>query len=368
MELFSWKRAVVKVGSALIAPEGKAVTAQYLLSIARFITTCREQGKEVIVVSSGSVAAGRQHIDIGDNYPSITSKQAMAAVGQTMMMANWTRFFDFPCAQILITHGDLKDRRRYVNIKNTVRELLANHVLPIVNENDSVATEELKVGDNDNMAALVALVTEADALFICSDINGLYDADPKSNPNAQLIPTIDSVTPEIYKLAGGTTNKIATGGMVTKIQAAEKATTNGINTVIINGQKGNVFDALINNELHGTWFKAQNAQTSAKKHWLKHTLKASGRIYVDEGAVNAIKHTGASLLSSGIVNVSGAVEKGEAVDVYCLSSNQLLAKGISQYSSAELNQIKGQQSNQIASILGYCPSDEVINRDDLVIF
>ncbi|WP_199610426.1 glutamate 5-kinase [Flocculibacter collagenilyticus] len=364
MELCNWQRAVIKIGSALIAPDGKSVSAKYLLPIARFITDSRDQGKEVILVSSGSVAAGRQHIATGGHPPSLTSKQAMAAVGQTMMMANWTRFFDFPCAQILITHGDLRDRRRYVNIKNTLRELLTNNILPIVNENDSVATEELKVGDNDNLAALVALVSEADALFICSDIDGVYNADPRQDKNAQLIPVINEVTADIHQLAGGTTNKLATGGMKTKIQAAEKATTNGINTMIVNGENGYVFDQLSQNKLIGTWFKAQTPKQSAKKHWLKHTLKATGKIHIDDGASKALLNKGASLLCSGIVACEGNIEKGDAVDI--VSGNNI-GRGISQFSASEINKILGKQSQDIATYLGYCSAGVVVHRDDLVL-
>ena len=245
MNLNHWQRIVIKIGSALIAPDGNAVSGQYLLAIAHFITECRKQGKQVVLVSSGSVAAGRQSIQSGDNRPTIAQKQAMAAVGQMKMMANWQRFFDFPCAQVLLTHGDLRDRRRYVNIKNTVRELLANDILPVVNENDTVATEELKVGDNDNMAALVSLVCEADALLICSDIDGLFNKDPKKHSDAQLLPVVESIDESIYALAGGTTNKLATGGMLTKIQAADKATHQGIDTLIVNGFKRESFDALL---------------------------------------------------------------------------------------------------------------------------
>lgn len=365
MGLFSWHRAVIKVGSALIAPEGKDCSGQFLLPIARYISECRQQGKEVVIVSSGSVAAGRGLISHGE-VPSIAEKQAMAAVGQTRMMANWARFFDFPCAQILITHDDLADRRRYVNIKNTIRELLNNGILPIVNENDSVATQELKVGDNDNLAAMVSQVSDADLLMICSDIDGLYTADPRSNPDAQLLNTVDLVDSHIYSLAGGTSNKIATGGMRTKIEAAEKATFNGVHTLIVNGRKGLVFDKLLQGEQQGTWFKRQASPKKARKHWLQYTLKSQGQIILDAGAEKAVLNKGASLLSIGITQIEGDFQKGDAVNLFN-TSGQLIAKGISQYSSIELSKIKGKQSQQIVDILGYCPSDVIIHRDDLVI-
>lgn len=367
MNLTRWDRIVIKIGSALIAPDGEAVSGRYLLAIADFITEWRNNGKEIILVSSGSVAAGRHALGNG-NKPTITEKQAMAAVGQMKMMANWQRFFDFPCAQILLTHDDLRDRRRYVNIKNTIRELLANHILPIVNENDTVATAELKVGDNDNLGALVALVAEADALVICSDIDGLFDKDPKKHPDARLIPEVTKIDPAIYALAGGTSNKMATGGMLTKIQAAENATRHGIDTLIINGFKRQSFAALNKNESIGTIFKATETKTKAKKHWLRYTLKAKGQVIIDQGAVNALKEQGASLLSSGIIAIKHHWLKGEAVDVVSQQNRQIIARGIVQYDAQDLERIKGCRSNQIAAILGYCPSDEVIHRDDMALF
>ena len=368
MNIKKWDRIVIKIGSALIAPNDQAVSGQYLLAIAHFITECRNNGQQVILVSSGSVAAGRQAIQSGDTKPTIAQKQAMAAVGQMKMIANWQRFFDFSCAQVLLTHDDLRDRRRYVNIKNTIRELLANDILPIVNENDTVATQELKVGDNDNLGALVALVSEADGLIICSDIDGLYNKDPKKHQDAELIPVIEQIDDSIYSLAGGTSNKLATGGMLTKIQAAEKATSQGINTLIINGFKRQSFDALLQHQSVGSLFKATNGKVKAKKHWLRHTLKAQGQIFIDQGAVNALKNKGASLLSSGVSSISGEWKKGDAVDVLEKNSQQIIARGICQYDAVELNKIKGSKSQEIAKILGYSPSDEVINRDDLALF
>jgi len=363
----NFNRAVIKVGSALVAPEGKGCSGKYLLAIARFITECHQQGKEVIIVSSGSVAAGRQLIQHGSPIPSIPTKQAMASVGQMQMMANWQRFFDVPCSQLLITHGDLKDRQRYINIKNTLRILLANQVIPIVNENDTVATDELKVGDNDNLAALVALVCEADSLFILSDVDGVYDQDPRFNENATLIPEIEEITDDVYAMAGTTNNPIATGGMKTKIQAAEKAVENGIETYILNGSKTGIFDQLIKGENPGTRFIANQAAVKARKHWLKHTLKSNGYVGLDTGAVSAVINKGASLLPSGIKAIEGNFAAGDSVDILDAQSNRLIAKGICQYSHRDLVKIKGCKSEDIINRLGYCPSKVVIHRDDMVI-
>jgi glutamate 5-kinase len=363
----NFNRAVIKVGSALISPENKGCSGKYLLAIARFINACHQADKEIILVSSGSVAAGRKLIKHGSPIPSIATKQAMASVGQMKMMANWQRFFDVPCSQLLITHGDLKDRQRYINIKNTLRILLANGVIPIVNENDTVATDELKVGDNDNLAALVALVSEADCLFILSDIDGVYDQDPRKNPDAILIPEINEITPEIYAMAGTTNNVIATGGMKTKIQAAEKAVENGIETYILNGSDSNVFERLLKGENPGTRFSPKQTATKARKHWLKHTLKSSGKIQLDAGAVDALINKGASLLPSGVNQVSGDFIAGESVDIIDADSQNIIAKGICQYNKQDLLRIMGRNSDEISKLLGFCPSKVIIHRDDMVI-
>ena len=363
----NFQRVVIKVGSALVAPDKQGCSGQYLLSIARFITQCQQAGKEVILVSSGSVAAGRALIRHGSPNPSIPTKQAMAAVGQMKMMANWQRFFDVPCSQLLITHGDLKDRQRYINIKNTIRILLANGVIPIVNENDTVATDELKVGDNDNLAAQVALVSEADCLLILSDVDGLYRENPKDNPDAEKLADVAQITSTIYQMASGTSNHIATGGMQTKIQAAEKATENGIATYILSGEDAQALEQFAQGINVGTHFHAQQAPFKAKKHWLKHTLKSTGHVLLDAGAIKAVTQKGASLLPSGIASIEGSFAAGDSIDIIDVASKSIVAKGISQYSHRDLAKIVGQNSNQIATILGYCPSKVAVHRDDMVI-
>lgn len=364
MQQFEWQRAVIKVGSALIAPDGHSCSGRYLLAIARFITASREQGKEVVLVSSGSVAAGRNNFKI-QHQPSIAEKQAMAAIGQTQMMANWSRFFDFPCAQLLLTYDDLHNRTRYVNIKNTLRELIRNHALPIINENDTVAVNELKVGDNDNLAAYAALVSQADTLIICSDIDGLYDADPRKQNDANLIPLVGEITPEIYALAGGAGSAVGTGGMQTKLQAADKCTRSGIQTLIVNGHKGEVFDQLLEGQIQGTLFLPVKSRENARGQWLKHTLKSSGRILVDDGAKNALIERGASLLPSGVKEVSGGFKSGEAVQIEF--KNKVIAKGLALYSATDLNAIKGLQSDKIESVLGFSLGEAVVHRDDMVL-
>ncbi|WP_369742550.1 glutamate 5-kinase [Pseudidiomarina sp. PP-1MA] len=366
MKMPSWQRAVLKVGSALIAPDDTGTSSKYLLAIARFIIECRERGQEIVLVSSGSAAAGRKHISYdGDSIP-VTIKKAMAAVGQSDMMANWSRFFDFPCAQVLMTHGDLRDRARYVSVRNTLKTLLEHDVLPVVNENDALATDEMKVGDNDNLAAMVATLVDADALFICSDIDGLFDADPRVKPDAKKIDVVNEITEEIFALAGGTTNKIATGGMRTKIEAAEKATSHGIDTYIVNGRKGATFEQLLRGDNPGTLFKRQQDPMSNKKHWLRHTLIAQGELVVDEATANALTN-GAALTTMGIIDIQGDFNRGDAVVIRNGGNAEAVAKGICQYSSHELLHLKGQEISDIAETYGYSPITEVIEANDLMI-
>ncbi|MBF7074466.1 glutamate 5-kinase [Glaciecola sp. MH2013] len=364
MTPFSWQRAVIKVGSALVAPNDGDCSSKHLLAIARFIALSHSLGKEIILVSSGSVAAGRNSISCGQK-PSVSEKQAMAAIGQTKMMANWSRFFEFPCAQILLTHEDLQDRHRYVNVKNTLRELLNNGALPILNENDSVAVDEIKVGDNDNLGAYAAIVAEADTLIICTDVDGLYDADPRRNPNAKLIENISAITPSIKALAGGAGSRAGTGGMITKLEAAEKCIQSGIQTLLVNGEKSEVFDALIDGKCKGSLFSAGSSSASAKAHWLAHSLKSKGQIHIDEGAYHALQHSGASLLAVGIKAVSGNFTNNDATDI-CWNK-QVIAKGICLYSKRELESIQGLRSGDIENKLGFSYGDTVVHRDDLVL-
>ncbi len=363
----NFNRAVIKVGSALVAPTSDGCSSQYTLAIAQFITKCQQQGKEIILVSSGGVAAGRTLIQHGSPKLSIATKKAMASVGQMQMMANWQRFFDKPCSQILITQDDLADRERFISIQETIKIQLANGILPIVNENDTVTTEDLTIGDNDNLAALVAQVCDADSLFILSDIDGVFTKDPNVHNDATLVPDITEITDEIYAMAGTSRNHLATGGMKTKIQAAEKAVEHGITTYIINGTKSEVFNSLLTQVNPGTRFVAEEDIITAKKHWLKHTLKSRGKILLDPGAVNAVINKGASLLPSGIQSVSNNFKAGDAIELIDAVNNAVIAKGISLYNHHDLKRIMGKHSNDITNILGHEKGCVVVHRDDMVI-
>ncbi len=253
-----WQRAVIKVGSALVAPGGKGCSTKFLLSLADFIHDSLHQGKEVILVSSGSVAAGAGLTDFDLTQSlSIPEKQALAAIGQSHVMQHWQKLFDEPCAQILLTRSDLDSEKRCLNAKNTINQLTAMGAIPIINENDSVAVDELVVGDNDNLAASVAVTCEADLLIICSDVDGLYDKNPNLHTDAQLISLIKVINQQILSYAGTTHNPIATGGMHTKLQAAQVATRIGINTLIVNGRKSTTFQQLKNAQLAGSLFLAK---------------------------------------------------------------------------------------------------------------
>jgi len=368
-----WNRAVVKVGSALVAPDDRGCRTTHLLPIARFIVDSRRAGKEVLLVSSGAVAAGRAAQ--GDRTPasgrSIPERQALAAVGQPLLMEHWRRLFDEPCAQILLTYGDLRRRSRFVNAKNTIAELLNRGVLPIVNENDTVAVEELQVGDNDNLAAYVAVLAEADLLVICSDVDGFYSADPREEPDADRIEVVDAITDEIRAMAGGSHHASATGGMRTKLEAAEKATDRGIDTVLIDGTDGDHLDALGRGAMPGTLFRRADAgrRLSGRKHWMLHALPAEGSVTIDDGAAHALRERGASLLPAGIVNVEGAFARGDAVRIQAEDGSRI-AKGITQYSADELRRIRGRQSHDLSTLLDRsdaATTDYVVHRDDLAL-
>ena len=364
MNRLSWQRAVIKVGSALIAPEGRGCNPKLLQPLAQFIMRSQQAGKDVIIVSSGSVAAGRQQVPV-THRPTIAEKQAMAAIGQTRMMACWQELLDRPCAQLLLTAGDLHDRTRYVNIKNTINQLLKHGAIPVINENDTVAVDELKVGDNDNLAAYTALVSQSDTLIICSDIDGLYTADPRKDPSATRLDKVFNIDDKIMSLAGGAGSAVGTGGMLTKLQAAKTCMGSGIQACIINGHHKAVFEALNKGKLNGSLFCPSQAPVHARKLWLQHTLKSRGTLIVDSGAREAVCGRGASLLAKGIVDIQGNFRVGDAVTVE--HNNTAVAKGLVNYNSEDLLSIKGFKSDEFESLVGFSRGPEIIHRDDLIL-
>jgi glutamate 5-kinase len=365
-----WRRAVLKVGSSLLAGGADGgLGTRHALGLAEFVRASREAGRELVIVSSGAVAAGRAQLrQSGVARDSLAGKQALAALGQAQVIALWQRFFDAPVAQVLLTHDDLQHRRRFLNARATLRELLRVGALPVVNENDTVGVDELKLGDNDNLAARVAELVDADLLLIASDVAGLYDADPRTHADASPVLAVDALTPAVLAMAGGAGSAHGTGGMLTKLQAAQKAAEAGIATVLFPGTDAEAVRALAAGTLHGTRFAPARSRLAARKHWIRHAPAAQGRILVDAGAAQALRDGRASLLPGGVRGVDGTFGRGDVVDVSALDApDAALARGVAQYAASEVRRIMGRHTREIEATLGYSYGENVIHRDDLVL-
>ncbi len=365
-----WRRAVLKVGSSLLAADGGGLTPRFALGLAQFVSANVLAGRQVVIVSSGAVAAGRAIVPkAAEAGAAMAARQALAALGQAQLITLWQRFFERPVAQVLLTHDDLRNRRRYLNARATLNELLGLGALPVVNENDTVSVDELKLGDNDNLAAIVAALVDADALFIATDIDGLYTADPRSNPLAQPINDVAALTPEVMAMAGGSGSAVGTGGMHTKLQAAAKAGAAGIDTFLFNGRDGDVVRDLAQGRLRGTRLHAGQSRIAARKYWLRHAPLEPGAILVDAGAARALRDKGASLLPGGVVSAEGEFRRGDMVEVRLFEADgqQRIARGVSQYSAVDIRRISQQHTREIETILGYNYGDNVIHRDDMVV-
>ncbi|HKT29009.1 glutamate 5-kinase [Dyella sp.] len=361
----AWRRAVLKVGSNLLAADGGGLTPLYAQALAGFISASQRAGREVVLVSSGAVAAGRALLRMRTAPgPELAAKQALAALGQAPMIALWQRLSEQPVAQVLLTHDDLRNRRRYLNARATLRELLMLGVLPVVNENDTVAVDELKLGDNDNLAAIVAALVDADLLLIASDVDALYNADPRRDPTAEPIGHVPQLTAQIIAMAGGSGTTVGTGGMRTKLQAAEKAAAAGIPTALFSGRELATVKALEEGQLRGTLIDVAGNRMQARKYWLRHAPTGSGRISVDAGAVRALTGGRASLLPGGILDVAGEFHRGDLIEIVD-AQDRPVARGLCQYGAAEVRRLVGRHSRDIASILGYSYGDEIVHRDDL---
>jgi len=361
-------RLVLKIGSNILAND-KGLNSRRISSIAANAARLRESGHEVIIVSSGAVAAGTRKMGLKKRPVEVKLKQAAAAVGQSTLMWSYEKSFKahgIIVAQILLTREGLSNRTMHINAKNTIVTLLSHGIVPIVNENDTVATEEIKFGDNDKLASLVAECAEADRLIILSDVDGLFDRDPKRYRSARIIHKVEKIDDEIICCAGSCTSSYGSGGMRSKLQAAENATRSGITVNIINGNRPSQILALISGKKVGTEFSSHKTPLSARKAWIAHGSKSRGSLRLDEGAINALLVKGRSLLPSGIIAVEGNFNAGDSVK--CMAPNgSLIAKGITDYSSEELRKIAGKKTGEIEGILGYKYSDEVIHRDNLVI-
>lgn len=364
------KRIVIKVGTSTITYANGKRNFSQIDRLAREISDLQNQGKEMILVTSGAVAVGVDRMGLPGKPKTIPGNQAAAAVGQGVLMHTYEKFFaDYGqiVAQVLITKTEAIDRHRYTNTRNTFMELMRQRVIPIVNENDVVALDELKIGDNDNMSALVAGIVDADLVIILSDVDGLYTANPQTHPDAVIVPEVAEITPEIEASAGGVGSARGTGGMATKIQAAKAATSSGIHLVIASGTEKNAITRVLQGEELGTLFVSRENRLQFRKRWLAFGAKIAGSIVVDDGCAKAIRKAGGcSILPAGVFAVQGEFLPGSTVSVIDKDAHEL-ARGLVHYSSAELEQIKGCNSGEIANILGHKNFDEVIHRDDLVI-
>lgn len=364
------KRIVIKVGTSTITYANGKRNFSQIDRLAREISDLQNQGKKMILVTSGAVAVGVDRMGLPGKPKTIPGKQAAAAVGQGVLMHTYEKFFaDYGqiVAQVLITKTEAIDRHRYTNTRNTFMELMRQRVIPIVNENDVVALDELKIGDNDNMSALVAGIVDADLVIILSDVDGLYTANPQTHPDAVIVPEVAEITPEIEASAGGVGSARGTGGMATKIQAAKAATSSGIHLVIASGTEKNAITRVLQGEELGTLFVSRENRLQFRKRWLAFGAKIAGSIVVDDGCAKAIRKAGGcSILPAGVFAVQGEFLPGSTVSVIDKDAHEL-ARGLVHYSSAELEQIKGCNSGEIANILGHKNFDEVIHRDDLVI-
>ena len=365
-----WRRAVLKVGSSLLAANGGGLSTGYAQAIAGFVNACHQMGRQVVVVSSGAVAAGRAIMrEQPHDGAEMAERQALAALGQARLIGFWQGLLDRQVAQVLLTHDDLRNRRRYLNARATLAALLRHRAVPVVNENDTVSVDELKLGDNDNLAAIVAALVDADVLFIATDIDGLYDADPRRNPDAKPVEVVSQMTPALLAAAGGTGSAVGTGGMRTKLEAAQRASAAGVATVLFNGTRADVLDDLARDSLRGTRIHALRSRVAVRKHWLQNAPAEAGGIIIDEGAANALVEKGASLLPGGVLTAEGEFRRGDMVEVLLLGERgtQRVARGVSQYSAADIRRIARRHSREIETVLGYSYGGTVIHRDDLML-
>ncbi|WP_419798607.1 MAG: glutamate 5-kinase [Terasakiella sp.] len=362
------KRIVIKIGSALLvdAKHG-TVHRKWLESLAQDIAEARARGQEVVIVTSGAIAVGRRHLDLPSGSLRLDEKQAAAACGNIRLAHAYQEVLghhQISVAQILVTLEDSENRRRYINARNTIETLLRVGAIPLINENDTVATDEIRFGDNDRLAARVAAMVSADTLVLFSDIDGLYTADPSKDPEARFIPVVEQITQDIEAMAGGAASNVGSGGMTTKIAAAKIALNAGCRMVITKGERAHPLKALETGE-KATWFLPEATPRSARKQWISGSLKAMGEIVVDDGALKALK-AGKSLLPIGVRAVNGDFMRGEAVSVKGPDGREI-GRGLIAYGSEDARKIVGVKSSEIKEKLGYIGRDEMIHRDHLVV-
>jgi glutamate 5-kinase len=367
--LKSIKRVVIKIGSRVLTGDDGGLDPAVIGRICGEIAQLRERGKQVVIVSSGAIAAGRSELGLAEKPRTIPHKQAAAAVGQTRLMRAYEEALaphGLKAAQLLLTSEDLGSRQRFLNARATIDTLLGFGIIPVINENDTVVVDEIKFGDNDNLSALVTNVAESDLLVILTDVAGLYSADPGVSPDARLIPLVQGITRELERAAGGSSSSVGTGGMATKVAAAKKAGKNGVPTILVAGKREGILSAVMRGEEVGTLFLPQGAGLNRRKHWIAYTLRPAGRVIVDDGARSVIQKKGTSLLPSGVIGVEGRFERGACVRI-CGRDGTEVARGLSDYSSSEIVRLAGHNSSEIEELLGYRYADVIIHRDNLVV-
>lgn len=366
-----YQRIVVKLGTSTLTGGTSYLSPPRMVELVRQISKVHQEGSQVVLVSSGAMAAGKEALNFPQLPKQIPAKQMLAAIGQPRLMNLYAQLFgiySLQVAQVLLTRGDIEHRRSYLNARNSLQALLEQGVIPIVNENDTVATEEIRVGDNDNLSAQVAILVEADLLLMLTDQPGLFTADPRTSPDASLIRKIASeeIPEEIWHAAGGSASGLGTGGMLTKLQAADLARRSGTTVVVARGSDPEILPRVLHEEDTGTWFlPAENTLESRKRYILMTGRYQSGCVVIDNGAERALKE-GGSLLPVGIIQVEGKFERGDAIKVKNRSGKEI-GRGLTNYSQVQLLQIAGQQSQQIEVLLGFTYGDEVIHRNDLVL-
>ena len=360
-------RVVVKIGTNALTNATGRFDPGHFAALADDLLRVAEE-RELVVVSSGAIALGAEALGYASRPRDIPGKQACAAVGQSRLMHAYEEAFarrSRKVAQVLLTHEDVQDRRRYLNARHALARLLDARVVPIVNENDTVSIAEIKFGDNDTLAALVAGLVEADALVVLSDVEGLFTADPRKDPSARLLSEVRDVDPAVLALSGGSASPLGTGGMATKVRAAARVAELGIRAVICSGQEGGVVSRVLSGAAVGTLFEPREGKRSARDAWIAHALRPKGRLIVDAGARRAVVELKKSLLPSGIRSVEGDFDKGDPVDL-ADESGAVFARGLATYDAEEMKRIAGRKSGEIEAILGYRYLDEAVHRDDLV--
>lgn len=363
------KRIIIKVGSSLVTNDGHGLDLAAVTTWAKQIAELHTQGKEIVLVSSGAIAEGMLKLGFRQRPVEVNELQACAAVGQMGLAQIYQTSFDrygLNTAQVLLTHADLADRTRYLNARATLLTLFHLNVIPIINENDTVVTDEIKFGDNDTLGSLVANLVEADALIILTDQKGLFTADPRKDPTATLVQTARAGDPELEKMAGGAGSGIGSGGMLTKILAAKRAARSGAHTVIAWGREPNVLTRLAAGELIGTQLLAPDSHLQARKQWMVDHLQTAGKVFLDEGAVQKILKEGKSLLPIGVIRVEGEFARGEIIS--CIDGDgHEVARGLANYSYSEAALIARHKSAEIVRILGYKGDPELIHRDNMIV-